>query len=240
MMSLIPTAMPRSGPALAARTVSLRQTKAPMVFSSAPITSSDWVMAASAERSPESIRRRSSASDSIGINPYEHRTAFTERVAIGQASLPSFRGDAKRRTRNLEIPRCAIAHLRSTRRRVSRNDELSALCRDRLLRLRLDLADRIDHGVEGQHGRRMPRLVVAHRLEQGDIGPLALRGLAVFLQHLADGLAQFAQFARGRADDMARHDRGRGLAERAGLHIMGKVGDHRSVHPKVDLDGRAA
>jgi hypothetical protein len=25
----------------------------------------------------------------------------------------SFRGDAKRRTRNLEIPRCAIAHLRS-------------------------------------------------------------------------------------------------------------------------------
>ena len=26
--------------------------------------------------------------------------------------LPSFRGDAKHRTRNLEIPRCAIAHLR--------------------------------------------------------------------------------------------------------------------------------
>src|SRR3982074_3205676 len=26
---------------------------------------------------------------------------------------PSFRGDAKHRTRNLEIPRCAIAHLRS-------------------------------------------------------------------------------------------------------------------------------
>src|SRR6266446_3972920 len=29
------------------------------------------------------------------------------------ARLPSFRGDAKHRTRNLEIPRCAIAHLRS-------------------------------------------------------------------------------------------------------------------------------
>jgi hypothetical protein len=28
-------------------------------------------------------------------------------------SRPSFRGDAKHRTRNLEIPRCAIAHLRS-------------------------------------------------------------------------------------------------------------------------------
>src|ERR1700737_4649144 len=31
----------------------------------------------------------------------------------GHDSLSSFRGDAKRRTRNLEIPRCAIAHLRS-------------------------------------------------------------------------------------------------------------------------------
>src|SRR5215468_8075250 len=27
--------------------------------------------------------------------------------------ISSFRGDAKHRTRNLEIPRCAIAHLRS-------------------------------------------------------------------------------------------------------------------------------
>src|SRR5450755_2360548 len=32
----------------------------------------------------------------------------------------SFRG--AKRTRNLEIPRCAVAHLRSTRSRVSRND----------------------------------------------------------------------------------------------------------------------
>jgi hypothetical protein len=29
------------------------------------------------------------------------------------AQTPSFRGDAKHRTRNLEIPRCVIAHLRS-------------------------------------------------------------------------------------------------------------------------------
>ena len=39
---------------------------------------------------------------------------------------------------------------------------------------------------------------------------------------------------------MARHDRGRGLAERAGLHVMGKVGDDRAVHLEVDLDGRTA
>src|SRR5713226_9113685 len=34
----------------------------------------------------------------------------------------SFRGDAKHRTRNLEIPRCAIAHLRSGANAPSRND----------------------------------------------------------------------------------------------------------------------
>src|SRR5450631_2378271 len=33
--------------------------------------------------------------------------------AAKQIHTPSFRGDAKHRTRNLEIPRCAIAHLRS-------------------------------------------------------------------------------------------------------------------------------
>ena len=86
----------------------------------------------------------------------------------------------------------------------------------------------------------MPRLVVAYRFEQGDIGPLALRGAAVFLQHFAHGLAQFAQFTGRRADDVARHDRRRGLGERSGLHVMGEVGDHRAVHPEVDLDGRAA
>ena len=129
---------------------------------------------------------------------------------------------------------------RSSRARPLRMTKLSRRLRCRLLGLGFDLADRIDHGIEGQHGRGMPRLVVAHRLEQRDIGPFALRRAAVFLQHLADGFAQFAQFARGRADDVARHDRGRGLAERAGLHVMGKIGDDRPVHFEVDLDGRAA
>ena len=34
--------------------------------------------------------------------------------------------------------------------------------------LGLDLSDRIDHGIEGQHGRGMPRLVVAHGLQKGE------------------------------------------------------------------------
>ena len=112
--------------------------------------------------------------------------------------------------------------------------------RSRLPGLGLDLADRVDHGIESQHGRGVARLVVAHRLEQGDVGPFSVRRTAVFLQHLADGLAQFAQFVRRRSHDMAGHDRGGSLAERASLHVMGEVGDDRTFHLEVDLDGRAA
>src|ERR1700678_1144083 len=39
---------------------------------------------------------------------------------------------------------------------------------------------------------------------------------------------------------MARDDRGRGLDERAGLHVMGEIGDDRAVHFEVNLDGRTA
>src|SRR5258708_24406697 len=39
---------------------------------------------------------------------------------------------------------------------------------------------------------------------------------------------------------MARNDRGRRLSERAGLYVMGEVGDQGPVHLEVDLDGRAA
>src|SRR5204862_5354087 len=41
--------------------------------------------------------------------------------------MPSFRGDATHRTRNLEIPRCAMAHLRSGANAPSRNDGVSWL-----------------------------------------------------------------------------------------------------------------
>src|SRR4249920_963277 len=77
----------------------------------------------------------------------------------------------------------------------------------------LNLADGIDYRVEGEQGRGVARLVVAHRLEHGDVGPLAVaRRLAVLLEHLAYGLPQRAQLVRIRAHDMMRHDRGRRLA----------------------------
>src|SRR5205085_12451040 len=57
---------------------------------------------------------------------------------------------------------------------------------------------------------------------------------------LANGLAQLAQFARVRADDMARHDGGGGLAQRAGFYVVGEIGDDGAVHLEIDLHGRAA
>src|ERR1700731_4659561 len=39
--------------------------------------------------------------------------AWAEAARESRSITPSFRGASKTRTRNLEIPRCAIAHLRS-------------------------------------------------------------------------------------------------------------------------------
>src|SRR6202043_691388 len=47
--------------------------------------------------------------------------SFAEDLVVRLAK-PSFRGDAKHRARNLEIPRCAIARLRSGADAPSRND----------------------------------------------------------------------------------------------------------------------
>ena len=58
--------------------------------------------------------------------------------------------------------------------------ETLPLRRCRLFGLGLDLADGVDHGVEGQHGRGVAGLVVAHRLEQRDVGPFAVRGTGRF------------------------------------------------------------
>ena len=56
-------------------------------------------------------------------------------------------------------------------------------------------------------------------------------GVPFSLQHLADGLAQFAQFVRCRADEtwlaMIEDE---AWPSSAGLHVMGKVGDDRAVH----------
>src|SRR5437588_2497534 len=89
---------------------------------------------------------------------------------------------------NQEIPAYWIPRLRGGMTTVCWAEPLSGR---RLLRMGFDLADGVDHGVEGQQGRGMPGLVVAHRFEQGDVGPFALRGTAVFLQHPAHVLSQF-------------------------------------------------
>ena len=54
------------------------------------------------------------------------------------------------------------------------------------------------------------------------------------------GQQQAAQLPGACPDPMARHDRGRCLAEGAGLHVMGEVGHLAVRHLDVDRDGRAA
>ena len=79
-------------------------------------------------------------------------------------------------------------------RRLRLRGEVRLFSRSRLPGL--DLVERRDHRIEGEHGGGVARLVVAHRLEHRDVGPSAVRRRAVLLQHLAHGLAQFAQFRR--------------------------------------------
>src|SRR6478752_3826327 len=86
----------------------------------------------------------------------------------------------------------------------------------------------------------MARLVVAHRFEHRDVGPLAAGRCAVLLQHPSHCLAQAAQLVRFGANHVARHDRRGCLTERAGLYVMGEVGDGITLHLEVDGHGRAA
>src|ERR1700716_868373 len=53
--------------------------------------------------------------DMVQASAKHARAARQQELRKGEGRLtgPSFRGDAKHRTRNLEIPRCASAHLRS-------------------------------------------------------------------------------------------------------------------------------
>src|SRR5258708_23220728 len=125
MMSLMPTAMPRSGPAPAARTVLARQTKAPMVLSCASIASHDWLIAVAAERSPDSIRRWSSARDIIGIVPFRRSKSFygPDRDRARTASVIP-----ERAKREPEIKTSSTAHLTDDQRidwlRLIRSDNV--------------------------------------------------------------------------------------------------------------------
>lgn len=115
--------------------------------------------------------------------------------------------------------------------------------RSRLPGLRLDLADRVDHGIESQQllSRCVARPVVAHRLEQGNVGPFSFRGLLLFSFSILRTVSRNSRSSTcRRSHDMAGHDRGGSLAERTSLHVMGEVGDDRTFHLEVDSNGRAA
>src|SRR6478736_304744 len=113
-------------------------------------------------------------------------------------------------------------------------------CRRRGLARRLDLTDRVDHGIEGQHGRGMACLIVAHRHQNGEIAPLARGRLGILLQDRTRLLANRAKFAGRGPDDLARHDRGGRLPKRAGFDVMPEAGDDIAVHRQIDGDGGAA
>src|SRR6187200_458834 len=92
MMSLIPTAMPRRGPSLAARAAGSRLTKAPIVLSCSAIACCDCAIASSAARSPWEMRRCKSTSEIMGRAflmakscCWQILTAFTDPELPGQA-----------------------------------------------------------------------------------------------------------------------------------------------------------
>ena len=76
-------------------------------------------------------------------------------------------------------------HARSSRRAetgglAAAKSAYSAACARLLSALRLDLVDRRHHRIEGEQGRGVARLVVAHRLQHRDVGPFAGREAAPF------------------------------------------------------------
>src|SRR3954464_6275346 len=97
MMSLMPTAMPRSGPS-DVQTCSARHTNAPMTLSCSSIAVRDCSIAASGERAPEAIRAWSSTSDIISsIPPRPRPDAFTRAARRGAS------GPRKRAQRDIFI-----------------------------------------------------------------------------------------------------------------------------------------
>src|SRR4029079_4937792 len=119
---------------------------------------------------------------------------------------------------------------------------LDMLCRTRSIggAPRLDLSDGIFDRIEHQEGRGMACLVVAYRLEHGEIAPLAARGRPSSLQHVAHGGTDCAQLRRSRADDLASHHRARVLPAKASLNTLAIIGDDIALHGEVDRDRAAA
>ena len=84
-----------------------------------------WLRRKPAAPRPRSTPGRRPGNPAARKAPSRRATATGRTKAsprISRERLRRHSGARKARTRNLEIPRCAIAHLRSTRRCVSRND----------------------------------------------------------------------------------------------------------------------
>ena len=80
----------------------------------------------------------------------------------------------------------------------------------------------------------MPRLELPHRQEGFQIGPLAGGRRALFLQHLVHLVPDLPELFPRRSDNVAGHDGGRRLPERAGLHLLAEVRHHPVLHGEVD------
>ena len=87
------------------------------------------------------------------------------------------------------------------------------------VRPRSDRSRRSRHRTSASSG--MARLVVAHRLQHGDVGPLAVRRLA-FSFSMRRRFRAAAQLVGFRPDDIARHDRGGGSGRARRLSRHGR------------------
>src|SRR6202158_3604660 len=139
--------------------------------------------------------------------------------------------------------------LRGARRTIPPNDTSAepARCQPagmllpgRMLGFTFDLVDGVHHRVESQQSGGMPGMVITYRLQYLQIGPFAFGRRAVVLQHFPHFGTDLPQLLCGRADYVARHDRGGRLPQGASPHFMGKIDDFAALHGQVDGDRGAA
>jgi hypothetical protein len=84
----------------------------------------------------------------------------------------------------------------------------------------------------------MPRLVVAHRLEELQIGEAAASGAGPFSLSILRmvSFAHRATLLHWCPDNVARHDRGRRLAQCTGFDLVREIAHPIAIHLQPDLD----
>lgn len=98
---------------------------------------------------------------------------------------------------------------------------------------------RPDHGLERQKDGGMPRLVVPGRFQDSQIGPFARRRGPAPFQHRFDGVADRLQVGDRLAGGMGLHDRGGGLAQGTGPHLLA-ISLDPPVRCQLDVDANTA